>query len=412
MIDAVIEQHAEDAVALAEMRRRHVGAPHVNLQHLARVDERLAAHLDGLLVAGDAGWKHCEAALGSVSAGALFAATVTAIHLRSHEKLERLLAVAEAVPDARAGLIGAFGWVSGEQLRDLAAGLLASGNSFRTYVGLAACAMHRVDPGVALARALESTDALLRARAFRTVGELGRRDLLRVCEAGIEDMDAQCRQWAAGSAVRLGAGAHALERLVTMSLSGGVVARQAMDVALIAMELSQGHDLLQQLAQRPGRFREFIWGCGLVGDPAHIPWLIDRMADPDNAQAAGEAFSMITGLDLGEHDLEAAAPPPEPAGPNDDPEDPDVRMDLDEDLPWPDAQGIASWWQTNAGAYPAGRRIFMGAPVTLESCAGVLRTGYQRQRRIASLHAALLAPDEPLFEWRAPAWRQRRRLQN
>jgi uncharacterized protein (TIGR02270 family) len=411
MINAVIEQHAEDAAALAELRRRHVAAPHVNLQHLARVDERLAAHLDGLLVAGDAGWKQCEAALGSVSAGALFVATVTAIQSRSNDKLERLLAIGEAVPDARVGLVGAFGWVSGEQLRELAAGLLASANAFRAYVGLAACAMHRVDPGAALTRALESTDALLRARAFRTVGELGRRDLIRVCEAGMEDMDAHCRNWAACSAVRLGAGAHALERLARMSLSGDGPALQAMDVALIAMELPQGHDLLRQLAQKSPRSREFIWGSGLVGDPAHIPWLIERTTDPRDARAAGEAFSMITGLDLAEHDLEASAPPSQPVGPNDDPDDPDVRMDPDEDLPWPDAQGIASWWQMNAGAYPVGRRTFMGGPVTTDSCVGVLRAGYQRQRRVAALHVALQAPSEPLFEWRAPAWRQRRRLQ-
>lgn len=411
MIDVVIEQHAEDAAALAELRRRHVAAPHVNLQHLARVDERLAAHLDGLLVAGEAGWKHCEAALGSVSAGVLFAATATAIQLRSHEKLERLLGIGEAVPDARAGLIGAFGWVSAEQLRELVAGLLASTNSFRAYVGLAACAMHRVDPGVTLARALKSTDAFLRARAFRTVGELGRRDLLRVCEAGIEDMDAHCRHWAAWSAVRLGAGARALEYLGIMSLNGDAPSRQAMDVALIAMELRQGHELLRQLARSAQRSRELIWGCGLLGDPTHIPWLIERMTDPRDARAAGEAFSMITGLDLGEHDLAAAAPPSQPAGPSDDPTDPDVRMDLDEDLPWPDAQSIASWWQTHADTHAAGRRTFMGVPVTPDSCASVLRTGYQRQRRVAALHAALQAPDEPLFEWRAPAWRQRRRLQ-
>ena len=74
-------------------------------------------------------------------------------------------------------------------------------------------------------------------------------------------------------------------------------------------------------------------------------------------------------------------------------------------------QGIAAWWQTNAGAYPAGRRTFMGAPVTTDSCVGVLRTGYQRQRRVAALHVALHSARTPLFEWRAPAWRQRRKLQ-
>lgn len=410
MIDEVIAQHAEDAAALAELRRRHVAAPHVNLQHLGRLDERLAAHLDGLLVAGEAGWKHCEAALGSVTAGRLFAATVTAIQLRQSDKLERLLAIAEAVPEARDGLLGAFGWVSGDQLRALAAGLLASKHSFHAYVGLAACAMHRVDPGPVFANALDSTDAFLRARALRTVGELARHDLLRACEAGIEDMDANCRYWAATSAVRLGAGARALERLAAIGLSNDAAASQALDAALIAMEPQHGHDLLRQLSRKPARTRDVIWGCGLAGDPAHIPWLIDRMAEPRDARAAGEAFSMLTGIDLAELDLEAAALPAEPGGPNDDPNDSDVQMDLDEDLPWPDAQAIASWWQKNAGAYPAGQRMFMGVRITAESCAGVLRTGYQRQRRIASLHAARLTPNEPLFEWRAPAWRQRRKL--
>lgn len=412
MIDAVVEQHAEDAAALAELRRHHLRAPHVNLQHLARLDERLAAHLDGLQIAGEAGWKHCETALGSVSAGVVFAATVVALQLRSGAKLERLFAVAEVVPDARAGLLGAFGWVSGKQLRELAAGLLASNNPFRAYVGLAACAMHRVDPGAALLRALESTDASLRMRAFRTVGELGRRDLLRSCEVGMEDMDAHCRHWAASSAVRLGAGAHAMERLAAMSLSREETAREALDIALIAMEPRQGENLLGQLAQREKRSRDVIWGTGLVGDPVHIPWLIERMTDPRDARAAGEAFSMITGVDLAEHDLDAAAPPESPSGPSDDPEDADVQMDPDEDLEWPDAQKIASWWRTNAGTYPAGRRIFMGTPVTLDACAGVLRTGYQRQRRIAALHAAFQSPGEPLFEWRAPAWRQRRRVES
>lgn len=411
MIDAVIEQHAEDAAALAELRRRHVAAPHVNLQHLGRVDERLAAHLDGLLIAGDAGWKHCEAALGSATAGRLFAAAVTAIQLQRSDKLERLFAIGEAVLEARAGLLGAFGWVSGDRLRELAAGLLASNHSFHSYVGLAACAMHRVDPGAMFAKALDSTDALLRARALRAAGELGRRNLLKVCEAGMEDMDANCRYWAAASAVRLGAGAGALERLAIMSLRSDTVAGRALEVALIAMDPPQGRDLLRQLAQRPRRSRDLIWGCGLAGDPANIPWLIERMTEPRDARAAGEAFSMITGLDLAERDLEAAAPPTESSGPNDDPNDPDVSMDRDEDLPWPDAQAIASWWQKNAGAHPAGQRLFMGARITSESCAGVLRTGYQRQRRVASLHTAMLMPHEPTFEWRAPAWRQRRRLQ-
>jgi hypothetical protein len=36
----------------------------------------------------------------------------------------------------------------------------------------------------------------------------------------------------------------------------------------------------------------------------------------------------------------------------------------------------------------------------------VLRSGYQRQRIAAALELALMRPDRPLFERRAPAFRQ------
>ena len=95
---------------------------------------------------------------------------------------------------------------------------------------------------------------------------------------------------------------------------------------------------------------------------------------------------------------------------SDDPEDEDVAMDPDEDLPWPDLQLVHGWWDANKSRFTSGRRYLVGKPVTMEHCQHVLRNGYQRQRNAAALELALMEPDAPLFETRAPGFRQQRQL--
>ena len=55
-------------------------------------------------------------------------------------------------------------------------------------------------------------------------------------------------------------------------------------------------------------------------------------------------------------------------------------------------------------------RYFLGKPLSRAHCIEVLKNGYQRQRIAAAYHLCLLNPSTPLFEWRAPAWRQQREL--
>ena len=75
----VVQQHAEDAAVLRHTRSVLVRAPHAKLLHLARIDERIAAHVDGLAVAGDDGAVLCDAALETPGVGEVFAAAVGAI---------------------------------------------------------------------------------------------------------------------------------------------------------------------------------------------------------------------------------------------------------------------------------------------------------------------------------------------
>jgi uncharacterized protein (TIGR02270 family) len=167
---------------------------------------------------------------------------------------------------------------------------------------------------------------------------------------------------------------------------------------------------LQRFAPDPDKLRWIIQGTGIAGDPAYVPWLIGHMATDQTARLAGEAFSLLTGLDLALLDLERKPPEGFESGPNDDPNDSNVDMDPDEGLPWPDPERIQKWWDANGSQFQKGQRYFMGARVTREHCVDVLKNGYQRQRILAAHYLCLLEPGTPLFNTSAPAWRQQRLL--
>jgi hypothetical protein len=71
-----------------------------------------SVHLDGLAAAGEFGSNLCETAVEKPGVGEVFAATVRAIEEKDERRLDKLFALAGAVPDAQPGLISAFGWVS------------------------------------------------------------------------------------------------------------------------------------------------------------------------------------------------------------------------------------------------------------------------------------------------------------
>jgi len=87
-----------------------------------------------------------------------------------------------------------------------------------------------------------------------------------------------------------------------------------------------------------------------------------------------------------------------------------VEMDADENLPWPDPNLIQKWWLSNRGAFQPGTRHLLGKPITIDWCKQVLRIGRQRQRAAAALELAMRQPGNPLFEVRAPGFRQKQVL--
>lgn len=405
----ILLQHAEDASILHATRTALTRAPHVRLRHLRRFDDRLDAHLHGLTVAGDAAWSVCQAALERLSEGRVFAATIPIVG-RTSERMEQLLALSTLSSEALRGIVSAFGWLEPALLRGLAVDLLNSTNPTKRLIAVAACGLHRVDPGLTSARRFEDKSPVVRARAWRTAAEIGKRELVSTAAAAITDEDPACQFWAAWAAVLLGDKHSALDLIAKIAAVPGPFRTRAFQITLQAKSPQSAHNWLTTLAREPANQRWLIRGAGLVGDPIYVPWLISQMSDLKTTRLAGESFSLITGLDLAWLDLEVKPPENFESGPNDDPNDPNVDMDEDDGLPWPDVKKIEAWWHANSNRFQPGTRYFMGQPLNRDNCLRVLKEGFQRQRIAAALYLSLLNPGTPLFEWRAPARRQQRLL--
>ena len=219
-----------------------------------------------------------------------------------------------------------------------------------------------------------------------------------------------CQFWVAWAAVLLGDRLGSLDILYAVAGKPGPERARAFQLALQAGTVQNAHNWLATLNKDPGNLRWLIRGAGLIGDPKYVPWLIEQMNELKTTRLAGESFSFITGLDLAWLDLEVKPPENFESGPNDDPNDPNVDMDEDDGLPWPDVTKIKAWWHANAQNFKPGTRYFMGEPLNRDNCLRVLKDGFQRQRIAAAYYLSLLNPGTPLFEWRAPAWRQQRQL--
>lgn len=406
----IVAQHVEEAAALRRQRSRLVHAPHIRLHLLRRHDDRLAAHLDGIAVAGPVGLALAAEAELQPGGGEVFTAGVMAIMARDPVLFEKAMAAGLKAPDANNALISALGWVSAHDLSGITTRLLNSKDEQVLAIGLSACALHQVDPGPELERALSYDSVLVRQRALDVAARLGRTDLLPPCLIHLES-DAPSLSWhATRSALLLGDRGRAVAALRRLATGPEPIGTKALQWLLCVETAEDGIEMLKLIAADPARLRDLILGMGMLGQAAHVPWLIECCTDAASARLAGQSIALITGLDLVESGLSQPAAPEAIAGPDGDPLNAEVALDDDEDLPWPDPAKLANWWHSHRAQFASGIRLFLGEPLNAPACVRTLSEGYQRQRIWAARHLCLMRPGAKLFPTSAPAWRQQRWL--
>ncbi len=404
VIPHIIEKHAEEASFLWILRDAAVHGPHYKLYELARLDQRVEAHLDGLRIAGEEGWAIAKGELRWREPGEIFVGASLALEKGDPDRTREMVELGTSEPELVRGLVSAFGWSQYDKVRTQIETLLESDRAINRQVGIAASAIHRKDPGDALVAAITDADPGLRARALQAVGELGRTDLFSKMFPAIADPDDACRFAAASSLTLHRNEQAALDVLKSFAESSGPFTRTAAAAWLRRNRLPEANAWRDALP--PERVLLSIICAGAVGDPIAVPWLIERMNEPTLARRAGEALTMITGVDIEYIDLDGDEPKGFQAGPTENPEEEDVSMDPDLKLPWPDPGKISGWWKENSASFKPGVRHLLGKPVSPESAREALQSGRQRQRAAAAIELVIQEPGNPLFEVRAAGFRQ------
>jgi uncharacterized protein (TIGR02270 family) len=401
-----VRQVIEDTPYLWLAREATARESNPRLFDLARHDERLAAYLDLMHV------HRMSIPLDELTKSTpadVFASASLA--LTAPDRVDFDTVADAGLPAASlSSIVAALAWAE-RRVAGLVTERLARATTPQLRaIAIATLGARRSDPGQALAPTLADPSPLVRARAYRTSGLLGRADLMSHLRPGLADEDPECRFWSAWTAARMGAGGEPLRVLADIAWNNHPRAVRAIDILLRRLDVPQASAWLREFAKLPGRQRDLIRATGVIGDPLYIPWLIERMADLPTARLAGEAFSMITGLDLAYRDLDRRPPADFQSGPNDDPEDEDVELDEDENLPWPDQAKIGQWWTANRARFTPGTPYFLGAPKASADWLEALSDAFQRQRHAAALELAIRQPDKAMFEVRARGRLQRQMI--
>jgi uncharacterized protein (TIGR02270 family) len=409
VIPTIIEQHIDEAVFNWLLRSESVQDPQFYIEDIAKLDTNIDANIGALRIAGNEGWEILQEVLSFDQSGEIFTAAVISFESGHKDRIQIVMKAGSGELELSHGIISALGWLSYSKVESLSRHYLNSDSIELKRIGTASYALHRQDPGKILHDGILTKDTLLKARTLKAIGELGKTDFAAALQDHFSEDDEKCRFYAAWSSGLLGS-LSGVPVLQAIAQTQGPYAERACVIALRRMPIAEGLEWQRGLAGKDDLQRLAIIGAGAVGDPLLIPWLIEFMAVPELARVAGESFSMITGIDLAYEDLEGEWPEGFEAGPTENPEDEDVEMDLDEDLPWPEPALIQDWWHKNKTNFKSGVRHLCGKPITEQQCQHVLRYGYQRQRAAAAMEQVMLRPGQPLFNVEAPGWRQQKLL--
>lgn len=405
VIPNVLCQHADSAAALAQDRFYALRSSNYDLTDLVNLESRFEANIDGLIISGEEGWSHYEKHLEAGDYGEVFVISVLAIKLHDNKHFQLAFEMAGDDEELLNAIADAFVWLPYNEVSSYLDVLYKIKKPEKQFVAIAASAGHRVMNKHNLIDALSSKNNLLHCRAVLAIAELGLKELIPKLKENTHHEDENIRFFTFWTLTRFGY-AKSMEQL-TRFLANPIYGEQAIQFEMMQKDVNKAISILRQLYKNKSTKRLAIYGTGLLGNPASIPMLIEVMKIPELARVAGEAFTFITGVDIEYNDLDQDAPEDFESGPNDYPADENVDMDPDEDLPWPNPELIAKWWQENRHTYQESKKYLLGKEVSLAQYQAILIHGTQKQRAFAAIAIAVYQKDQAIFNVCLPAKRQR-----
>jgi len=395
----IYEQHVTDVSFLWILRSIAVDQPHYNRQDIYELEQRIDAHLNGLMVAVEDSWEICLEALELEGPGEVFTSAVIAFKSHDTAKIQKVIEEGLKTQDTFRGLVSALGWLPEALAFPWIEKFLTSKDLNHKYLAIGACSVRRMNPGEHLNRILTREDCKehkkLYARAIRLVGELKRQDLNSFLEEAANADNEEIKFWANWSSILLGIRV-AVTNLEPYVFQSGPYQLEAINIVFRVLTVEQARNLISKLSEDKKQIRLVIQAVAVLGDPHAVNWLISTMNDPALARVCAQALCYITGIDLEQYQLVSEPSLKVASHPSEETDDDDVSLDEDENLQWPDVNKISQVWNNLGTKFTIGHRYFMGQEITQNFLKDKILNANQRQRHAAAMELAILDPAMPL----------------
>ncbi len=355
----VLEEHLDELQFLWQLRRDAVRSPERTRSDVDRLDERVRAHADGLLVARGELGEVVGPLLSSDDPPAAFAAGF--VLLRTGEEGARAVldALRAAGPGGREGLAEALAFGEARGAREELASLAGSDDAPLAVAAARALALGGGAAAPDVTRLLGESDPAIRAAAWRLVPFQVRAPRPELLRRGLDDPDPAVAREAAVAAAWFRSPL-ALEASRERSTGTGEGAGEWLRLLAVLAEDGDVSGVLASSAKgtTAGRGASGPRVLGALGHPRAVESLLEAMGDDDPARAAaaGAAFRKVTGCDAAGETRVALRPDGPP------PDDFDEEF-LDE-VTLPDAQQARAFWASTRGRFAGGRRWCYGVDVT------------------------------------------------
>jgi len=358
-IPDILEEHVEELAFLWEQRQAALRDPRYTIREFSYLEERIRAHLHGVLAVGDVALPLLEDSLAGDDPSMIFAAAYALLHAENET--------------ATARVRDSFGHAQGEvlaALRDaLAQAPLNPGVApFRELfhggpapVSAAAgtiLAFHSVlEPTIPqIERLLQHEDAVVRQSGWRLVGYLGVPLEAKAYGAAMRDEDPGVRR----AALYAGAWCGQPGVLAVCRKLAAQPTPQDRDALELLAVLGTPDDarLLATLASSaalgPARFHL----VGTYGHPGLMDLVLSALGEPDpaTAAAASAAFTKITGQNI-DSEKTAKLPPENGAEPD------EFEAELQEEVTLPDPEVAQRHWKLVRPVFQQACRLRRGFDV-------------------------------------------------
>lgn len=377
----IVEEHLEEAEFCFEVWREGLSSPLYTLSELERgPEERLKAHLDGLLIAGPpAAERLLVPALEAPDEPILERSVVAALVLIAMGRADlvwKALSSEDAVIQSAAR--EAFVLAAPTQFDAWLPDQFAPGAPRlqpRQRVVLLDIAGRRglTIPDLLAALRADDPDELAAAAVAARLADPARH--LAAIEHLVEHEDTHVSDAALVTGLCFGS-PYTWQRCRARAANTAAPEPLAMRLVALVGDAQQQAILVEHLSRETHREPALAaLSCG--GQAALVPALLPLLADenPIVAKLAGAAVTAITGIDTNSKLFVSGDPADESDESDGLPplEEDDLDADLaaarqEDDLPLPDAHAIASFWQQSGGRFDTRHRLLCGSPWTLASC--------------------------------------------